>query len=185
MDRSETRDEVLLRRASADPEGFGVFYERHEQAVLGYFMRATQRADLAVDLAGETFARAFQSRRDFDPARGSATGWLLGIARHVLLTSIRRRSVESSARAQLGMARLTLDERTVAAVEDTVLVAVDDVERWLAQLPGDQRAAVRARVLEERSYADIAAELDCSEAVVRQRVSRGLSALRREMEGLA
>jgi RNA polymerase sigma-70 factor, ECF subfamily len=185
MDRPQTPDEVLLRRASADPDGFGIFYDRHEQAVLGYFMRATHRADLAVDLAAETFARAFQDRHHFDPARGSGTGWLLGIARHVLLTSVRRRRVESSARAQLGMARLTLDERTVATVEDTVLVAVDDVERWLARLPEDQRAAVRARVLEERPYGEIARELECSEAVVRQRVSRGLSTLRREMEGLA
>jgi RNA polymerase sigma-70 factor (ECF subfamily) len=185
MDWSRIPDEVLLRRASADPEGFGKFYERHERAVLGYFMRATGRADLAVDLAAETFARAFQARDDFDPVRGAATGWLLGIARHVLLSSIRRRRVESSARAQLGMARLTLDERLVAAVEDAVLSAAHDVERWLAQLPEDQRAAVRARVLDERSYGDIARELQCSEAVVRQRVSRGLSALRKELEGLA
>jgi RNA polymerase sigma-70 factor (ECF subfamily) len=33
-------------------------------------------------------------------------------------------------------------------------------------------------VLDERSYAEIAAEMDCSELLVRQRVSRGLKALR-------
>jgi RNA polymerase sigma-70 factor (ECF subfamily) len=37
---------------------------------------------------------------------------------------------------------------------------------------------VRAYVIEERAYPDIAAELDVSEAVVRKRVSRGLAALR-------
>jgi RNA polymerase sigma-70 factor (ECF subfamily) len=84
------------------------------------------------------------------------------------------------------MGRLVLDNRLVAEVEEVAIAAADDlVEDWLAQLPTDQRAAVRARVLEERSYREIASELDCSEAVVRQRVSRGLSLLRGEMEGMA
>jgi DNA-directed RNA polymerase specialized sigma24 family protein len=38
-------------------------------------------------------------------------------------------------------------------------------------------------VLEERDYGDIARELRCSEAVVRQRVSRGLGRLRRQIGG--
>jgi RNA polymerase sigma-70 factor (ECF subfamily) len=38
------------------------------------------------------------------------------------------------------------------------------------------------RVVAERPYAEIAAELRCSELVVRQRVSRGLKRLRSEME---
>jgi RNA polymerase sigma-70 factor (ECF subfamily) len=38
---------------------------------------------------------------------------------------------------------------------------------------------VRGRIVDERQYADLAAEWTCSEAVVRQRVSRGLTALRK------
>lgn len=58
----------------------------------------------------------------------------------------------------------------------------DDVTvRRLGQFSQDQRAAVEARVLDERSYADIAAQLGTSEAVVRMRVSRGLASLRARM----
>jgi RNA polymerase sigma factor (sigma-70 family) len=181
MDRS---DEHLLRGADMDPDGFGVFYSRHERAVLGFFMRATRRAELALDLAAETFARAFESRDSFDPERGNAAGWLFGIARHVLSASLKRGRVEASARGRLGMAALTVDERLIVAVEEAVVGRSDElVDAWLDQLPADQRSAVRARVLEERSYRDIAGELECSEAVVRQRVSRGLSSLRRELGG--
>jgi len=49
---------------------------------------------------------------------------------------------------------------------------------WLGDLPQDQRVAIQARVLDERSYPDIAGELGTSEAAVRMRVSRGLAALR-------
>jgi len=45
-------------------------------------------------------------------------------------------------------------------------------------LPADQLQALRARVIDEREYDEIARDLDCSEAVVRKRVSRALSTLR-------
>ena len=54
----------------------------------------------------------------------------------------------------------------------------------VADLPPEQREAVLARVVDERSYAAIATELRCSEALVRQRVSRGLAALRRRLTPL-
>jgi len=43
----------------------------------------------------------------------------------------------------------------------------------LKALPSDQREAVRAHILEERLYSEIARELHCSPGVVRKRVSRG------------
>lgn len=48
----------------------------------------------------------------------------------------------------------------------------------LESLPAELRAAVRGRVIEGRDYAELARELECSELLVRQRVSRGLRTLR-------
>jgi RNA polymerase sigma-70 factor (ECF subfamily) len=52
----------------------------------------------------------------------------------------------------------------------------------MERLPADQREALRLRVLDEREYAEIATELRCSEAVVRQRVSRATRTLRAQVE---
>jgi DNA-directed RNA polymerase specialized sigma24 family protein len=49
-------------------------------------------------------------------------------------------------------------------------------------LPSDQRHAVKARIVDERGYGEIAGELGCSELVVRKRVSRGLAWLRRQVK---
>ncbi|MGH2930562.1 MAG: sigma factor-like helix-turn-helix DNA-binding protein, partial [Solirubrobacteraceae bacterium] len=49
--------------------------------------------------------------------------------------------------------------------------------------PTDERAAVRARVIEEREYGEIARSLGCSEMVIRKRVSRGLARLRASVAG--
>ena len=50
------------------------------------------------------------------------------------------------------------------------------------RLPDDQREAVRAHVLDERPYEEIATQLGCSESVVRQRVSRGVRAMRARLK---
>jgi RNA polymerase sigma-70 factor (ECF subfamily) len=55
----------------------------------------------------------------------------------------------------------------------------------LDNLPDRQREAVRARILEERPYPEIAERLQCSELVVRKSVSRGLKALRKTMKDQA
>jgi RNA polymerase sigma factor (sigma-70 family) len=57
-----------------------------------------------------------------------------------------------------------------------------DAAQALENLPADQREAVRGRVLEDRSYQELATSLQCSESVVRQRVSRGLRSLRERLE---
>jgi RNA polymerase sigma-70 factor (ECF subfamily) len=49
----------------------------------------------------------------------------------------------------------------------------------LSELPPEQRRIVAARVSDERPYGELAGELHTSEAVVRQRMSRGLAALRK------
>lgn len=72
---------------------------------------------------------------------------------------------------------LLLDEESLAAIE-RLYEGGGEAMLALASLPEEQRRAVHARVVEERAYAEIAGELRCSEAVVRQRVSRGLRTLR-------
>jgi RNA polymerase sigma factor (sigma-70 family) len=179
--RTRSSDEGLLVETETDPEAFGAFYTRHEAAIVGFFRRTLHNSELAVDLAAETFARALESRAGFDPARGAARAWLFGIAHNLLADSIRRGRVESASRERLGMSPLVIDDRLVRGVDELVLGGEEVVESWLEGIPEEQREAVRQRVLNDRSYGDIAAELQCSEAVVRQRVSRGLSFLRRRL----
>ncbi len=179
MDR-RCDQELLTATSHGDGEAFGEFYERHEDVVLAYFLRRSARADVAADLAAETFAQALRSAHRFSPGPAPAIAWLFGIARNVLADSFRRGRVEDAARNQLGMSALTLDRDTLESIEKIDADAV--VEGLLAQLPRDQRAAVRARIVDGRAYSDIARELVCSESVVRKRVSRGLDQLRRYME---
>ncbi len=183
MDVHDGDEQALLSAARADAQAFAAFYRHFERGVLGFFVRATGRSDLAADLTAETFARALESLDGFDPARGRADSWLFGIARNVLGSSYRRGRVEAVARQRLGLPRLVLDDHAA----DTIATLADEdhghATLALAALPEEQRRAIHARVLQERDYAEIAGELRCSEAVVRQRVSRGLRVLRSRLAG--
>lgn len=173
--------DALLVGARNGSEPFAAFYRHLERPLLGFFVRATGQADLAADLAAETFASALETIDSFDPAKGRADQWLFGIARNVLGKSYRRGRVDASARQRLSMPALVLDEDILDSIGR--VTADEEATLALAELPPEQRQAIEARVLGERGYAEIAGELRCSEAVVRQRVSRGLRALRTRLAG--
>ena len=175
-------EEALLSAARSDAQAFAAFYRHFERPLLGFFMRATGRAELAADLTAETFARALESVAAYDPDKGRADHWLFGIARNVLGSSYRQSRVEAGARQRLGLPRLVLDDHTAETIAQ-LTADEDNATLALAALPEEQQHAIHARVLQERDYAEIAGELRCSEAVVRQRVSRGLRILRARLAG--
>jgi RNA polymerase sigma-70 factor (ECF subfamily) len=131
-----------------------------------------------LDLVAETFARALERREQFDGNRGPAVGWLIGIARHLLLDAVRRGRVDDASRRRLGMERISFEQQELELLERD---SAAELERALARLPAEQREAIEKRVLEEKPYAAIAAGIGCSEQVVRKRVSRCLATLRREV----
>lgn len=181
---ADTSDAQLLAACADDSEAFGRFYRRHATAVLAYLRGRTGRTDVAADLCAETFARALERTAQFDPARGPGRAWLFSIATSLLIDSARRGQVEARARRRLGMPPRALTDADIERIEELIDVrSGPSRETLVADLPPEQRAAVLARVVDERSYSEIAIELEVSEAVVRQRVSRGLTALRTRIGG--
>lgn len=174
-----------LTRSTRRPEEFGEVYRFHARTVLAYLARRTWDPEIAMELTAETFAQAFASRRRF---RGTddddVAAWLVGIARHVLSRFARKGRSERTALRRLGVEVPPLESDDVARIVE--LAGLADlrgaVARTLAELPSDHREAVRLRVVEELSYADVASRLSVSEQTARARVSRGLRSLARALD---
>ena len=182
MDFDEASDGELLAASRSQPDAFAAFYDRYERALVGYFARRTGDAEVAADLTAEVFAAALAAAHRYRPEHPSAAGWLFAIAHNKLMASLRRGRVEAQARRRLGIREpIELDAHELEQVESAAS-ADGWVGELLERLPPLQREAVRARIVDERSYPDIAGELRTSQLVVRQRVSRGLSRLRAELE---
>ena len=173
--------QLVLRVARGEKAAFEQLYAVYLPLVLRWCVRATGDRELSADLTAEVFAAALLAARRFRPGAGSVGGWLTGIAHNKLRESRRRERVEDSARRKLGLEPMALTDDDLDRVDE--LVSLDGrLARLVEQLPVEQRDALVARVVQERSYSEIAAGLRCSESVVRQRVSRGLSTLRSELE---
>lgn len=181
--RRPTPDAELLRRAvdDADGEAFAELYRRHVDAVLAYLRRRVPTPELALDLTAETFATAIERAHTY---RGDAPvgAWLYGIARNKLLESLRRGRVEDAARRRLAHEPLAVTDDELAAVESRAARGAGLLDEQLALLAPEVREALVARIVDERDYDEIAADLACSEQVVRKRVSRGLRRLRAALE---
>jgi len=171
-------DAELLALTPSTREAFGVFFDRHSQAIVSYLWRNTGSQDVAFDLMSETFAVALESVARYDPAKGDARGWLFGIAKITMLSSYRQQRAERSARLRLGLDVPGFSEAEWERAEANIDAALPGLVDGLDELPRAERLAVVARVIEERSYSEIAATENASEAAIRQRVKRGLSRLR-------
>jgi RNA polymerase sigma-70 factor, ECF subfamily len=173
-------DDLLAQFAAGDAEAFVAFYRRHLTAVLGFFLRRTGNPELTADLTAEVFAAALLAARRYRPGERPALAWLYGIAAHKLADSRRRGRVEDDARRRLAFEPIAIDDEELARVEE--MADAGAAEAAVLTLPPDQRDAVLARVVHERPYAEIAQQVQCSELLVRQRVSRGLRTLRAQIE---
>jgi RNA polymerase sigma-70 factor (ECF subfamily) len=173
-------DEGRLAASGTDPSQFAAVYVRCGGQVAGYFHRRIPCPHTVAELTAETFARAFEGRSRFEPDRGTATAWLLGIAANVYRQWCRSGAVGDRARRRL--------EAGVGPG------ATDDLEavEWAIDHEGDRRAldpaldglsarvrdAVVLRVGLGLPYADLAVHLGCSVGAARVRVARGLATLR-------
>lgn len=167
-DADPRSDAELLAATPGDSDAFAVFYRCHVRGVLDFITQRAPHEEIG-DLVGEVFATALVYRRRYDPRRGSARAWLIGIARNKLADAARRGAVEARICRRLGMRLPPID---------MVEPDPDESDEMLCILPLDQRRAVEGRVLQDKSYRQMACEESVSEQVVRKRVSRALSALR-------
>jgi RNA polymerase sigma-70 factor (ECF subfamily) len=173
---------LLARVANRDEAAFNTLYTTYLPLVLRWTLRETRDRELAADLSAEVFAAAMLAAPRYRADGGSVAAWLVGIAANKLRESRRRKRVEDSARRRLKLEPVVLTDADLELVDE--LVGMDDrLQALIQSLPAEQQQAVMARVVGERSYEEIAAEMECSPSVVRQRVSRGLRSLRSELEG--
>ena len=171
----------LLARSRSSDLSFADFYDVMAPGVLRFFAGRIRDSERAFDLTAETFAKAFEKRRDF---RGSsdeqAAAWLWTIARNELARYHRSRGVELAALRRLGLERPDLSDEELRKIDELTAAEHmrEHVDLALAALPPDQREVIRLRFVDELTYAEIAQTLGVSYDVVRARASRGLRTLK-------
>lgn len=173
-------DAQLIAAAKTSASAFRELYDRYAEPIHRLHLTRSRDPDAALDLTAETFAQAWLSVDRFrDLADGSAGPWLYAIARNVLVTSVRKRTLERRARERLGLLVTREGDGDASAPEESWIDGLDDD---LASLPPELRQAVTLRVLYELSYSDVAAATGTTVGAARVRVHRGLNVLRQRLQ---
>ena len=176
---SENRDgpdDVLL--LGGDAQDFGRFYALHEDYVLTLFLARGAPRSRGGPGRGDVRPRARRTQELRPRPRSAARladGHRAARPRRQLQAWEGRGHRTAQAGARAVADRRCRDSTHRGVAEDRALTALE-------ALPEDQRVAVRGRVLEEADYTQLANALGCSPSVVRQRVSRGLRALRERLK---
>jgi RNA polymerase sigma factor (sigma-70 family) len=180
------RQPCLLTSARTDPDAFADFYEAYSDDVFRFVARRVLEVEVALDLTSETFAIALERRLQF---RGRTAkeeqGWLYSIARTQLLQFWRTGKVERQAIARMRVDLPTLRDEELDWFEERadIQAIVSELHWAVGRLPEDQWTAIQMRVLDERSYPEIAQAQNVTEDLVRARVSRGLRSLAQNLHG--
>ena len=154
-----------------DERAFETLYRRHSARVYGYLRRKLRDRALVDEVFQGVFLKLHKTRRNYDPAYPFVQ-WLFVVVRTTLVDHFRK------AGRQVPIADEPLDEDRLS--QNPPPPSLDSEKEWeaLNRLPPEQRQAIEMRVIDERSYEEIARKLNRSEAGVRQLVSRGLRKLR-------
>lgn len=172
----EQRVTGMARTDGRDPASFATLYQEHRLAVYRYLRaKVTTEAD-ALDLAADTFERAFTGFARFRPHEGGARAWLLRIARNTAIDAHRRRrSTVELDRAAAHLGHLAVEADRLARERDPIVDLV-------ASLPPLQQEIVILRYASGLTAREIGAVIGKGEAAVQKQIERGLAALREDLD---
>ena len=180
MSSTPDRPAAPLSAPSAEGEALcREWYEAHGVSVYNYFRFHVPQVDVAEDLTAETFFKVVRAADRFDPARGSAKGWILTVARNVLADWRRRARLRQY--VSLGTMHDLVHE---APSPEERLLREEEVGRLLdavATLADTDRELIGLRYGSGLDTAEVARILGIGEGSVRTRLWRVLGRLRAAM----
>jgi RNA polymerase sigma-70 factor (ECF subfamily) len=174
----EPTDQALVVRVQqGDKRAFDLLVTRYQHRILKLVSRFVRDRDDAMDVAQESFIKAYRALGNF---RGESTfyTWLYRIAINTAknyLTAAGRRPPEADLTGadgeSIALEELQPDEETpekllmVQQMKQTIFTTIEG-------LPEDLRTAILLREMDGLSYEEIASAMDCPVGTVRSRIFR-------------
>lgn len=153
--------ELSSKAAQGDRRAFSALVRRHEARVRA-FLRRTAGAQMADDLAQETFLRAWRNAANFR-GTGSYSGWLLAIGWRVFLDASKQQRFELARRNELASPpRLSFEDPS----------AKMDAEKLMEALEPEERASLALCLGQGWSHGEAAEILGIPLGTLKSRVAR-------------
>lgn len=161
-------------RLSLDATLVAVLYDAHAAELRRFLLVICRNPAIAADVLQAAFLKLMEQGGGVRPE--SRKAWLFQVAYRLALAMRRREGVGQ--RVMASWAWLQSDE--IAPPDDSVArqETIERVRRVINELPPDQRQLVRMRIDEEKTFAEIASELQIPLGTALSRMHAALQKLR-------
>ena len=173
-------DYELLRMMMAGDEGaFTTLYRRRQGAVYRFAIQMSGSESIAEDVTQEVFLLLMREAAGYDPTRASLSSYLYGIARNFVLRRLHQEqrfaSIDDDHDTRGGAERFAVGGDLLADLTRGQMI--EFVRAAVLSLPPRYREVVVLCDLQEISYSEAAAVLDCAIGTVRSRLHRARALL--------
>jgi RNA polymerase sigma-70 factor (ECF subfamily) len=184
--RPEADETELLQRArQGDQQAFGALVERYQRRVVGVAQAVVHNPDDAIELAQETFIRAYENLAKFE-SRSSFSTWLYRIAANLAIDFRRREGRHLVLRgedAENEFQRLPSPRGN--SYQETARGELNRrINAALGELTPEHRAVILLREVEGLSYDEISEVLDVPRGTVMSRLHYARGRLRTILKDL-
>jgi RNA polymerase sigma-70 factor, ECF subfamily len=171
--------ELIRRARRGDRDAFGFLVERYHRRVVGVAFAVVHNPEDALELAQETFVRAFENLRSFE-SRSSFSTWLYRIAANLAIDLRRREGRHTFVRGE--EAETEIDRLPNSVGDSFAEFSRRELNRRLRdaldELTPEHRAVILLREVEGLSYDEISEILQCPRGTVMSRLHYARSRLR-------
>ncbi len=184
MAESPASDQELLRQlARGDEKAFLGLYERYQGPLYRFALHMSGNQATAEEVTQEVFMLLIRKPKGYQPEKGSIAGYLFGIARNLARRSMQRSRldlpIEAEGPESAGESAFSSDLDLLAELSNAELL--ESLRRAVLTLPEQYREVVALCDLEEMSYGDAAAVLECSPGTVASRLHRARTMLKAKL----
>ncbi len=165
----------ILRRARNDPKAFGVLYEKHYDRIFNYIYRQTDDEDLTADLCSQTFLIALKNLEKYEFRGVPYSAWLYKIASNEVNKHYRQKKRDKV----FSLEEVRVRELFEMANENWDEELIQQLLRFLKQLPTEMLEVLELRFFEDKDFREIAFILDITESGAKMRTYRALDRLRK------
>ena len=176
--RSLADEDLMQYVRKADPDAFGVLYDRHSGVAFSLAYRIVGARAQAEDVVQEAFLSIWRSGARYDRGRGSVRTWVLGIVHNRAIDGLRRATVHDKRRASDD----GIEERFESGDRTDVEVARKEeagtVRSAMDTLPPEQSQVIELAYFGGFTHSEIAAMLQMPVGTVKGRMRLGLEKMR-------
>lgn len=166
---------LLAKARQGDTKAFDELITRHRERIYMHAYHMLRSEDDAVEIAQETFIRAWKSLARFD-GKASFSSWLYRIATNATIDLCRRRKSHPEVEVDEGPMKVDPASQTTPHMGEAPGVSVDRaeirrrVEAAMLELSPEHRAVVVLKEIDDLSYEEIARRVGCSLGTVMSRL---------------